>query len=124
MTTTVAAALAAYAAADCTALAGGALQLLDAGGAVLAAVTLNSPAGTSAAAIATMSGFPKSATGSAGTIASARYRTAGGADYWTGVSVGIPGSGAQVIVDNGAGTLVVAAGQTVTIAAGPTLNHA
>ena len=30
-------------------LAGGALQLQDAGGAVLAAVTLNSPAGTSAA---------------------------------------------------------------------------
>jgi len=118
------AALAAYAAADCTALAGGSLQLLDAGGAVLATITYGSPAATSAAAVVTYSGFPKTGTASAGTIASARERTAGGADYRTGLTVGIPGSGANVIVDNGAGTLVCTAGQVVTVAASPMFTHA
>lgn len=119
-----AAALAAFATASATALNAGTLELLDAGGGVLAAVTLNTPAGTSAGAVTTFSGFPKTTTASAGTVASARFRTAGAANYKTGVTVGIPGSGAQVIVDNGAGTLVMTAGQTVEIAVGPTLTHA
>ncbi len=118
-----AAALAAFAAASATALNGGSCQLLDSGGAVLASVTFGTPAGTSSGAVTTFSGFPKSATGSAGTVASARFRTSSGADYKTGLTVGIPGSGAQVIVDNTLGSLVIAAGQTVTIAINPTLTH-
>lgn len=116
-----AAALAAYASHNATALAGGSLELLNAGGTVLASFPLNTPASTSSGAVTTFSGFPKSASGTAGTVASARLRTSGGSDFRTGIGVGIPGSGAPVIVDNGVGTLVITGGQTVTVAAGPTL---
>ena len=124
MTTAAPAALAVYAAADCTALAGGSLQILDGAGAVLAGTPLGSPAGTSSGAVVTFSGFPKTAVGVAGTAASARLRTAAGVNYQTGLSVGIPGSGAEVIVNNGVGTLVITNGQNVTISVGPTMTHA
>lgn len=118
-----AAALADFAATSATALNGGTLDILSAGSVVLATVTFGTPAGTSAGAVTTFSGFPKTATGVAGTAATARFRKAGAVDYKTGIVVGIPGSGAQVIVDNTLGTLVIAAGQTVTIVANPTLTH-
>lgn len=123
--TFAAAALAAYAAADVAALAGGSIQLLDSGGGVLASAAFNSgSAGSSAGAVFTGAGFPKTVTASAtGTVASARFRNSAGADYKTGLTVGIAGSGAQVIVDNGLSTLAVSSGQAVTIAAGPTLTH-
>ena len=111
------AALTAFAAAGASGLAGGTLQLMNSGGTSLATVTLNSPASTNSGAVQTFSGFPKSTTGTAGTVANARFRTSGGTDWRTGIPVGIPGSGAQVIVDNGIGTLVIAAGQTVTVTA-------
>lgn len=119
-----AAALAAFAAASATALNAGTLELLDGSNAVLASVTLNTPAGTSAGAVTTFSGFPKTATAAAGTVASARFRTAGAANYKTGFTVGIPASGAQVIVNNGVGTLVLTSGQSVEILAVPALTHA
>ena len=120
-----AAALAAYAAADGAALAGGSIQILDSGSVVLTTHPLNTPASTSAGPVSTFAGFPKSAAALAsGNAASARLRTSGGADYKTGLSVGIAGSGAQVIIDNGAGTLAITAGASVQIAAGPTLTHA
>lgn len=120
-----AAALAAFATASNTALNGGTIELLDGSNAVLGAATLDTPAGTSAGAVTTFSGFPKTVTASAsGTVASARIRTSATANYKTGITVGIPASGAQVIVNNGVGTLVVTAGQTVQIAASPTLTHA
>ena len=119
-----AAALADFAAASATALNGGTLELLSAANAILASYPLGTPAGTASGAATTFSGFPKNATGVAGTVASARLRKAGGADYKTGISVGIPGSGAQVIVTNGLNTLVISAGQTVTVSANPTLTHA
>ena len=119
-----AAALAVYAAADITGLAGGSIQLLD-GTTVLATVAFNSgTAGTSSGAVFTGAGFPKTVTASAaGTITSARFRTSAAADYKTGITVGIAGSGAQVIVDNGLGTLAIASGQAVRIEASPTLTH-
>lgn len=120
-----AAALAAYAAADATALAGGSIQILDSGGTVLSTHPFNSgTAGSSSGAVFTAAGFPKTTTASAsGDAASARFRTSGAADYKTGITVGIAGSGAQVIIDNGLGTLAIASGQAVTIAASPTLTH-
>lgn len=119
-----AAALAVYASADGTGLAGGFMDLLDSGGAAIATVSLNTPASTSLAAVTTFSGFPKSTTAlTTATIASARLRTSVGTNYKTGIPVGIPGSGAQVIVDNGAGTLAVTTGQSVTILASPTMTH-
>ena len=119
-----AAALAAFAAASIAPMNGGALQLLDSGGGVLAACTLDTPCSTVSAAVQTFAGFPKSATAAAGTVASARFRTAAAADWKTGVPVGIPGSGAQVVVNNGSGTLALTTGQTVTVSAGPTITLA
>ena len=119
-----AAALAAYAAADGNALAGGSMELIDGGGAIVASVVLNTPASTSVGAVATFAGFPKSTTAlSSATIASARLRNLAGAAYKSSIPVGIPGSGAQVIVDNGAGTLAVTTGQSVTVLASPTMTH-
>lgn len=120
-----AAALAIFAAAVPAGLAGGSVELLDAGGAVLASAQLNSPAGTTAAAVVTFAGFPKTVVAAAaGTPASARFRTAGGANFKTGISVGPPASGAQVIVDNGSGGLALTAGQSVQVAISPTLTLA
>lgn len=117
-------ALAAFATASITPLNGGALQLLDSGGTVLAGYTLDTPSSTAVGALQTFYGFPKSATAVAGTVASARFRTSAAADWKTGVGVGIPGSGAQVIVNNGSNTLALTGGQTVTVAAGPTITFA
>lgn len=119
-----AAALAAYAAADVTALAGGRIELLDGASAILRTFTLGTPPGTSAAAVFTVTGVPIVGTGgAAGTAASARYRTAASADYQTGLTVGIAGSGANVIIDNGAGTLAIGATDTVSLTSA-TLTHA
>lgn len=114
-----AAAPAANAAAGASAagLAGGTLDLLDAGGAVLASASVGTP--TAAGGVVTMSGYPRTVNGTAGTIASARYRTAGGGNWKSGMTVGLAGSGAQVIVSS----LTVLTGQQVTISSA-TLNHA
>lgn len=106
-------ALAAFAAASAqasaTALANGDLDLLNSSGAVLATFDLGTP--TASGAVTTMAGFPRTATGAAGTVASARYRTSAGADWKTNISVGVSGSGAQVILN----ALSVTAGQPVII---------
>jgi hypothetical protein len=119
-----AAALADFAAASATALNGGSLELLASGGAVLATYPLNTPAGSSSGPVTTFSGFPKSAQAQAGIVASARFRKAGGAIYKSAITVGIPGSGAQVIINNNVGSLVLTAGQSAEVLAGPTLTHA
>lgn len=96
------------AAASASALSGGVLELLTAGGAVLASVPLGTP--TSAGATTTMGGFPKTVTASAsGTVASARYRTSAAADWKTGMVAGLPASGAQIILSD----LAVVTGQSV-----------
>lgn len=82
-------------------LASGFLELLGASNELIAQVPLNATAGVVAGTTLTFSGFPKSATpalfGTA--IASARLRTSGNADLATGFTVGLAGSGAQVIVN-------------------------
>lgn len=107
----------AAAGASATGLAGGTLELLDAGGNVLASASLGTP--TAAGAVVTMSGYPRTVTGTAGTIASARYRTAGGGSWKTSMTVGLAGSGAHVIVSS----LTILTGQQVTISSA-TLSHA
>jgi len=115
--TALAAISAAAATASAVGLSGGTLELLDAGGSVLASASLGVP--TAAGAVVTMSGYPRTVIATGGTIASARYRTSAAADWKTGMSVGLPGSGAQVIVSS----LTVTGGQPVTIASA-TLTHA
>ena len=119
-----AAALAAFATASVTPLNSGSLQLVDSGGVVLATYPLDALSSTAVGAVQTFYGFPKSATATPGTVASARFRTSAAVDWKTGVSVGIPGSGAQVIVNNGSNTLALTTGQTVTVSAGPTITLA
>lgn len=106
-------ALSAFAIANASAsaaqLTNGTVDLLDSGGSVLASAGLGTP-GASGATV-TMGGFPKTVSAAAGIIVSARYRTSGGADWKTGMSVGLAGSGAQVIVS----ALTIGAGQTVTV---------
>lgn len=110
--TLAAAAVTAYniaaAAAAATALASGTVEILDAGGAVLATASLGTP--TASGAVTTMGGFPKTVTAAAGgTAASARYRTSAAADWKTGMTVGLSGSGAQVILSS----LSITSGQSV-----------
>lgn len=116
-----AAALTAFAAADAAAsaaaLASGDLDLLDAGGAILATVDLGTP--TAAGAVMTGSGFPKTVSAvAAGDIASARYRTSAGGNWKTAMTVGLSGSGAQVIVSD----VSVEVGQAVRVNSA-TLTH-
>lgn len=106
----------AIAAASATALASGTLEFLDSGGSILASAGLGTP--TSSGAVTTMGGFPKTVSGTAGTIASARYRTSAGGDWKTGITVGLAGSGAQVILSS----LTIGSGQSVQ-ATSATLAH-
>jgi len=108
----------ASAAESADALAGGDLDLLNAGGTILATVDLGTP--TASGALMTGSGFPKTvAAVAAGDIASARYRTIAGGDWKTGMTVGLSGSGAQVILTS----LTVALGQSIQVNSA-TLSHA
>jgi hypothetical protein len=103
------------AAASATALAAGTVQILDSGGNVLASASLGTP--TSAGALTTMGGFPKTVVAVAtGTAASARYRTGASADWKTAMSVGT--SGAQVILSS----LSITNGQSVQFNSA-TLSH-
>ena len=106
----------ASAAASATALASGDLDLLDAGGSILATVDLGTPAATGA--VTTMAGFPRIAAGTAGTIDSARFRTNAGGNWKTGMTVGLAGSGAQVILSS----LTITSGQSVTVTSA-TMTH-
>lgn len=92
-----------------TALSSGSLDLLDSGGNVLASASLGTP--TAAGAVTTMGGYPRTVSAIAGTISSARYRTSAGDSWKANMTVGLAGSGAQVIVSS----LTIGAGQTVTV---------
>lgn len=77
-----------------SALAGGA-------GGTLVTFTLNDPCGTVAAKVLTFSGTPKSATASAsGTAAKAELRDSNGVVIVNGLTVGLSGSGANIILDS------------------------
>lgn len=85
---------------------------------VLATITLNATAGTSAGGVLTFSGFPKSTTAAnTGTAAAARIRTGGAVDIVTGLTVG---TAATDIILN---STSITSGQTVTINSA-TITHA
>lgn len=103
----------------------GRLVVETAGPATLFSVTLDTPAGTVVTGVLTLAGFPKTVTATGtGTAASGKLLNSGLTNEKTGLTVGVPGSGAQIIIDNGLGTLVITAGASVTVAASPTLTHA
>lgn len=81
-------------------LSNGFLDFLGAAGELIGRATLNTVAGTVSGTTLTMNGMPKSVTPSIfGTaIATCRLRTSADVDFATGFTVGLAGSGAQVIV--------------------------
>lgn len=104
---------------------GGRLELLAASGAVLVPITLDVPSGAVVGPVLTFTGFPKNGTALVAStvplpVASARLRSAALADVKTGLTVGLAGSGADVIVS----AMTWAIGDTIQVAAGPTLTHA
>ena len=98
----------ASAAASAAGLNGGTVQLLTAGSVVLASASLGTP--TSAGALTTMGGFPKTVVAVAdGIPASARYRTSASANWKTDMTVGLGGSGAEVVLSS----LSITTGQSI-----------
>lgn len=98
---------------------------LMAGGSIAVSVPLDSTSGAVSNDTLTFSGFPKSvASGGSYTLTSAQLRPVSGAVI-SGLTVGLPGSGAQVIIDNGVASLSLVATQMVTVAGspGPRLVH-
>lgn len=96
------------------ACAGGTLQLLTSGGAVLSSHTLTAPGGTVADGVWTMAfaNATVAATGT-GTATAARIRNSGDADVVTGLTVGLTESGADVELQNTS----INAGQDIVISA-------
>lgn len=99
---------------------------LMAGSSIAVSLPLDVTSGTVSNDTLTFSSFPKSVT-SAGafTITSAQLRPLSGAVI-SGLTVGILGSGAQVIIDNSVSSLALVPTQVVTVAGspGPRLVHA
>lgn len=100
------------------ACAGGALQLLDAGGNVLSSHTLSSSGGTVADGIWTLAFAAATAAATAsGTATAARIRNSSDADVVTGLTVGLTDSGADVELQNtsiNAGQDIVISSATLT----------
>lgn len=80
----------------------GKARFLSSGGAVLGVITFDATAApTTTTAVLTFSGFPKNATAIvAGTVASVDIVTSADVMVRDGLTVGLAGSGADVIMDN------------------------
>ena len=98
----------------------GTLEIGTAGmAATLVTFTLNDPsAGSAAAGVLTLSGFPKTeAASGTGTAAAARIRDSDSNDVITGLTVGTGSE--DIVLDNAS----INTGQDVTINASPTITH-
>lgn len=102
-----------------TRLNGGSMELLGGAGQVVAVVPLNNPSGTVSSTTLTFGGFPKTVTPALTgvAIASAQLKDSGGAVRKSGITTGLSGSGAQVILSK----TTPAVGDMVTVAAPLTL---
>ena len=80
---------------------------------VLADITLADPCATVSGGVLTFSGFPRSDTSAnaTGVAAAARIRDSSGNDVITGLTVGTPGSGADIILE----TTNIDTGEIVTL---------
>lgn len=80
---------------------------------VLAEITLADPCATVSAGVLTFSGFPRSDTSAnaTGVAAAARIRDSNGNDVITGLTVGLNGSGADIVLE----TTNIDAGEIVTL---------
>lgn len=92
----------------------GVLQIgTSAMGTVLAEITLADPCGTVTGGVLTFSSFPRSdsSANATGVAAAARIRDSNGADVITGLTVGMTGSGADIILE----TTNIDTGEIVTL---------
>lgn len=96
----------------------GVLRILD-GANTLITITLQKPCGVAALGVLTFSGFPINGTAvGSGSANGGQMESSDGTVMISGLTVGIPGSGANIIVVNGLNSTVVALGQTVTALSG------
>lgn len=102
-------------------LTGGSMRLVGAAGQLIAQAPFNTPAGTVLNGVASFSGFPKNVTPVLldVPIAKAQLVDSAGSVRADDVSVGLAGSGAEVIVSK----LTPTTGDTISIAAPFTLAH-
>jgi hypothetical protein len=93
----------------------GTLKLL-AGSTILSTIILTNPCGTVSGGVLTFTGnLNDPAAAATGFVTAARIDDSLGATVISGFTVGIPTSGADVIINNGANTLKITAGQAVSL---------
>lgn len=93
----------------------GYLRLL-AGGTIVSSIQLANPCGTVNGGVLTFDGtLLDPAAANTGLLDSARIEDGGGTTMISGLTVGIPLSGADILVTNGLNTTLVTAGQTVAV---------
>lgn len=91
----------------------GSMELLGAASQVIAIIPFNNPAGSVSGATGTFAGFPKTVTPAifSVAIASARFKDSSGVVRKSGITTGLSGSGAQVILSK----TTPVSGDTVTV---------
>lgn len=89
---------------------------LLAGATTVSTITLASPCGTVSGGVLTFSGsLLDDSADATGTVDSARVETSGGSIVVSGLTVGIPLSGADVVISNGLNSTLITAGQSVAL---------
>lgn len=99
-----------------TAIGNGANLILKAGGTTVSTIALASPAGTVNGGILTFTGtLLDPAAAATGDVNSGAIYDSTGTVVISGLSVGIPLSGADIIISNGLNSTIITAGQTVAL---------
>lgn len=103
-----------------TAIGNGGNLVLLANGSTVSAIALASPSGTVGGQVLsfTTPALDASAPGSATGVNEAEIQDSNGDTIVSGFTVGIPGSGADIIISNGLNSTVISAGQSVSLVAG------
>ena len=95
---------------------GNASLILQATGSTISTISLARPCGSVDGGVLTFDGtLLDPSASSTGYVDSAKIETSGGDAVITGLTVGIPLSGADVIVSNGLNSTLITAGQTVEL---------
>jgi hypothetical protein len=90
--------------------------ILLANSTVISTITLNKPSGTVNGGVLTFSGpLLNSAAANAGSVTGAQITDSNGVLMISGLTAGIPGSGADIIISNGLNSTFINAGQAVQL---------
>ena len=89
---------------------------LYAGSTLVSSLTLGTPCGTVNGGVLTLSGTPTDpSAGGTGSVNGARIEDGAGNVMISGLTVGIPLSGADIIISNGLNTTLISSGQSVAL---------